>query len=209
LASRACGARPYRPLGHLLRGARPRWSLVATVGGARASGGDETAAEETRRGEELGRWRSDATCGAPPPKAELKPPPETAHRPLPRQAEGDPIARLHATGAPPSLHYRKRQLFAFPAMQLVQDLLHSQSLAILVCRLPNTSELHYTSLDSSYAAYQTPPVVADGTRNDGTLGNRAQTDQSSRLPSGSAAASCPKQSRKGVLFTKQPCSTCP
>jgi hypothetical protein len=80
-----------------------------------------------------------------------------ARRPLPRQAEGDPIARLHATGAPPSLHYRKRQLFAFPTMQLVRDLLHNRSLAIFLCRLPNTSELHYTSLDSPYAAYQTPP----------------------------------------------------
>jgi hypothetical protein len=43
-------------------------------------------------------------------------------------------------------------------MQLVECLLHNQSLAILLCRLPNTSELHYTSLDSLYAAYQTPPI---------------------------------------------------
>jgi hypothetical protein len=40
-------------------------------------------------------------------------------------------------------------------MQLVQGLLHSASMAIFLCGLPNTSELHYASLDS----YQTPPVL--------------------------------------------------
>jgi hypothetical protein len=44
-------------------------------------------------------------------------------------------------------------------MQLVQGLLHSASMAIFLCGLPNTSELHYASLDSLYAGYQTPPVL--------------------------------------------------
>jgi hypothetical protein len=70
---------------------------------------------------------------------------------------GDCITRLHRMGAPASLHNRKRHLFVFPTMQLVECLLHSRSLAILLCGLPNTSALHCTSMDSPYAAYQTPP----------------------------------------------------
>jgi hypothetical protein len=63
---------------------------------------------------------------------------------------------LSPASSPPSLHYGKRPKFAFPTMHLVQCLLHCLSLAILICGLLNTRELHYTSLDSQYAAYQTP-----------------------------------------------------
>jgi hypothetical protein len=156
LACRACGARPYRPLGHLLRGARPRRSLVATVDGARASGGDEMAAEERRRGEELGRWRSDTTCGALLPKAELEPPPETRAdlclvKPKVTLSHACMRRELHQACTTGNASYLR-----FPLCSSYRTFCTAEAWLSSCACYQTPANCTTQALESPYAAYQTP-----------------------------------------------------
>jgi hypothetical protein len=71
---------------------------------------------------------------------------------------GDPITLVHKMELQQACTMGNATDLRFPIMQPVQCFLHSLGLAIFLCGLPNTNELHYTSPDSLYAAYQTPPL---------------------------------------------------
>jgi hypothetical protein len=57
-----------------------------------------------------------------------------------------------------SLHSGERSSTLFLRMHAGLLVLHLGSMHKGLCTLPNNGELHYTSLDRLYAAYQTPPV---------------------------------------------------
>jgi hypothetical protein len=114
------------------------------------------AAEERRRGEELGRWRSDTTCGALLPKAELEPPPETRAdlclvKPKVTLSHACMRRELHQACTTGNASYLR-----FPLCSSYKTFCTAEAWLSSCACYQTPANCTTQALESPYAAYQTP-----------------------------------------------------